>query len=162
LHSWLNSYSMHSAEVFMFLSCFHQYDFSFAIIAKKSTKTMRTIQHQKLLQTNHTLLFPAVNCGTASLWPVRKVNSRSSCRCVSDLVWLEVTLLSNTYIQQNLGNKDIIGQAYLFQRCPYFRVWSALRTVIWDQIISCPNFTGCPHFAGLHFTSFIVLWKIFL
>jgi hypothetical protein len=43
----------------------------------------------------------------------------------------------------------------LIQRCPHFRVQFALRTAVWDQM-RCPDFTGCPHFAGLLITGFTV------
>jgi hypothetical protein len=64
--------------------------------------------------------------------------------------------LQFTGIQWNLLKKDTLGTSQkvsLNQRCPHFRVHFALKTAVWDQWM-CPHFTGCPHFAGLLFTSF--------
>jgi hypothetical protein len=48
---------------------------------------------------------------------------------------------------------DTLGTSH---KCPCTEVSVfAHKTVIWDQI-RCDYFTGCPHFAGLHFTGVTV------
>jgi hypothetical protein len=64
----------------------------------------------------------------------------------------------------NSGHPCDSQKVSLIQRCPLFRVWSALRTVIWDQM-TCPYFTsvlilqGCYSQVSLYVQSMCSLSK---
>jgi hypothetical protein len=74
-----------------------------------------------------------------------------------------VTSTSRTFYSETSEIMTPLGwvKLSLIQRCPHFRVQFALKTSVQDQM-SCPYFTGCPHFAGLLFTGFNVQLLLYI